>query len=312
MSLYANTGIGDALHDMDSLEAMLKKGGVPMQQVLSEMMVEDGRYLRSEKSYKGVTMQPDVVEVDGAMLDEVSGIFRSIQDFDIIKNAAIAKKDRDGHSMIDRIVSGGGKLGDDNAIGKRGVDSTTFSSKLWNLVDQLLLLSKADKVAGEAIEAIKRGEKPVIAVDKTMEASLKQFLEDNPAFDGEPINYNMKTLYRNYLERTRELLIKHDKNDPASWERIYLTDDQIGETASSLQAALEMIDNMKADLPSSPIDLIRTRIEEAGYSVAEITGRKYAIDYSGECRDSDSVQTAKPGTKASWRRSTPSMLAIWM
>ena len=46
MALYALTGISEGIPEDGSLLDVLKRGGVPLQQALSEMMAESGRYIR--------------------------------------------------------------------------------------------------------------------------------------------------------------------------------------------------------------------------------------------------------------------------
>ncbi len=152
-----------------------------------------------------------------------------------------------------------------------------------NLNDQMLLALKAEAVATEAIESIKKGESPVIYVDSTLEAALTRHLESSPANVGDEIDFSYRDLLRRYLERSREVLIQRDASDKNSTERYRLTDEELGpEAVEAYEMISNAIDKFDVNMPSSPIDLIRKRIEEAGYTVGEITGRKNTLNYSDD------------------------------
>jgi 2'-5' RNA ligase len=273
MDLYAKTGMGRAVDKPEDLPEAIKQGGVPLQQIVSEMLAEAGQYLRREKSFEGIEFQPKVVEIDLKQADNVSAIFRAIRDFDDAKEGAVA-------AVEENVVSAGGGMGNDNSTGDSGVTSTNFSSILWNIVDQQLMALKADKAADEAIEAWKAGKVPVIGVDNTMEAALGYYLEANPTKKGERIGFTFKSVLQRYLDRSREILIKHDKDDPSTWERHRLTDAELGpDGVAAYKAVQDLIDAFDAQIPASPIDWMRYRLEKAGMKVAEITGRSAGIDY---------------------------------
>lgn len=274
MDLYSRAGIGRAVEDVSKLPELMKDGGVPLQQVLSEMLVEAGLYLRRERSYDGVKFEPKVAKVNLETADVAATAFRAINDFSNAMAESVGEVEK-------QIVGSGGKRGKDSATGNAGVVNTNFSSILWNVTSQMLFALKADAAATEAIASWKAGKTPVIVVDETMESKLDDFVEANGIAYGDLADYSFKDLLHSYLERSREILIKKDKEDPESWYRHRLTDDELGEVALSYyDAALEEIEKFDAELPSSPIDWIRHRLQEAGMSVTEITGRESMLDYS--------------------------------
>ena len=278
MDLYSRAGIRDAIQDQDKLRRIVS-AGIPMQQAISEMLVEAGLMLRRERSFHGVDFKPKAVTVGTEAPDKTSEIFRSINAFSHYASAAAGTVEED-------IVSSGGKLGDDNSTGTAGVDSTNFTSILWNLTDQMLTSMKADEVANEAIASAKRGERPVIVVDNTMETALDRFVEENGSKFDNPIAFGFRDYLKHYLERTREILIKHDRTDPNSWERVRLTDEELGPAGvHAYNEALGLINKFDQKMPASPIDWMRYRMQAAGLKVAEITGRESMIEY-----DSDNVE----------------------
>lgn len=275
MDLYGRAGLALAVANPADLPQVIAEGGVPLQQVVSEMMAEGGLMLRRERSFDGVQFTPKVVDVGLEKADAVSGVFRSIHKFSESIQDAIAQ-------IEEEIVSQGGELGDDEATGTAGVESTNFTSLIWNITDQMLLSLKSDAVADAAIESFNSGEAPVVVVDNTMESALDRYLEENPAKVGDPIEFSFRDLLRHYLERSREILIKEDRDDPKTWIRRYLSDEEIGPEALGLYgSAANLIEGFTENLPASPIDWIRHRLEKAGINVAEITGRDNIINYVG-------------------------------
>lgn len=274
MDLYAKTGMTDAVAKAEDLPEAIARGKVPLQQVVSEMLTEAGAYMRRERSFDGVEFAPKVVDVGLEKADKVAEIFRAIQAFDVAKEEAASAMEED-------VVSAGGQRGKDSATGSAGVQSTTFSSILWNLTNQMLLSLKAEHAAKEAVESWRRGETPVIALDNTLESGLDHYLEANPAKDGDEISFTYRDLVRRYLERSREVLVKHDVNDKGSWEQVRLTDEQLGPEGVELyRKAEELIEAFGEDIPASPIDKMRQVMEAAGMKVAEVTGRKHMVRYA--------------------------------
>ncbi len=94
-----------------------------MQQVVSEQLVESGAYLRRERSFDGIEFAPKVTEVDLKAVDRTARVFRLIDIFDRLKEESVKK-------MNKALTSAGSKRRDDSSTGKKGIQSTTFSSIL--------------------------------------------------------------------------------------------------------------------------------------------------------------------------------------
>jgi hypothetical protein len=284
MDLYAKTGMTAATgQDGDSLASSIAAGGVPLQQIVSQQLVESGAYLRRERSFDGVEFKPEVYDVSTEGAEQSAAIFRAINAFDKIKGKLVEEELEDG------VTSAGGSIKPDWATGEAGMTSTNFSSILWNLTDQMLLAVKSDVIADEAIASIKRGESPVIYVDATMEAALNAYIESSGLQVGEKSEFSFRDLLQRYLDRSREVLVQRDVADKDSYEQVRLTDEQLGKIGlAAFNRAQELIDNFSADLPASPIDWIRKRIEDAGYSFGEYTGRQVVMRY--ETSDTATVE----------------------
>ncbi|MBD2309382.1 strawberry notch C-terminal domain-containing protein [Chroococcidiopsis sp. FACHB-1243] len=83
------------------------------------------------------------------------------------------------------------------------------------------------------------------------------------------------------MERSRDVIIGNPYGDK---ERHRLTDQELGSkgvaTYERILSRIEQID--LSAVPISPIDYIKSRLSQSGYSVNEVTGRKDVIDYSAD------------------------------
>lgn len=276
MDLYAKAFGPGVLARFPRLAETIAKGGVPLQQVISEMLAEAGVYMRREKSFEGIDFGTQEVKVDMKIADEAGRVFSAITEFDRVKQLAI-------ETIRTNVVSAGGGIGQNAAASQAGVDSTEFASVMHNIIDQQLIALKADQVAEEAIATWKSGEVPVIAIDNTMEGLLDEWAAANNATDGDKIDYEFSATMHRYLEKVRTLTIKPDRTDPDTWYQHYMTDDELGPTALAVyNSTKDMIERFaRHNLTASPIDAIRSKLKDAGMRVAEVTGRKNAIEYRG-------------------------------
>ena len=276
MDLYAKTGMADSVTSEESLPEIIERGGVPLQQVLSEMLVEAGAMLRRERSYDGVEFGAKTEKVDRQIVDDTAEMFSAINDLDRIKQRIVKSR-----KFKKWLVSNGLVDKKDQSTGKAGLSSVTFSATAHNLVSQMLLSMKADAAADAAIAAHARGEVPVIALDNTLESALNHYLEDNPANVGDDIDFGFNSLASRYLERSRDVLLEDRENRTS--RQLRLPDEVLGpEGVAAYEKARELVDNFGHGVSASPIDRIRQRLEDAGLSVSEITGRKLAINYDGD------------------------------
>lgn len=197
------------------------------------------------------------------------------------------------------------------SIPEVGVKYSTFSSRFYNITRAFMLAINGDNAADAAIQARKEGRKPFIIIENTMESILAEMLRDD--FDGAmqdlvddtivdslattPVDADREVDSKNGATRLsilqtgkkmgfRELLHRYADNVFFAWEvkyrgktvvsrkRLELKVDG-GEKA--LKLIRELIDRIP-DVPLSPLDMFRERIESAGLSFREITGRKLRLE----------------------------------
>lgn len=249
----------------DMIEA-ISQGGVTLQEIMSKQLVQSGQMIRRERSFQGVTIDwmPVSEEEDAVQrkqFDEVSSIFSDIRAFQKDYITPIVE------GISEELSEEGGYSDLQQGTAELGVTNTPFASKMYNLVNQLLFSLKADAVANRVIENLKNGFKPVISFTNTMEGFLDEAPKDTP-MDKVP-NFSA-TLMRalDGVMRYTETNLKGEK------ENKFFTMNDLPEAGQNKYYEIrEKIENLSADLPISPMDAIKMKIQKAGYKVGEITGR---------------------------------------
>ena len=249
----------------DMIEA-ISQGGVTLQEIMSKQLVQSGQMIRRERSFQGVTIDwmPVSEEEDAVQrkqFDEVSSIFSDIRAFQkdyitpIVEGISEELSEQGGYSDLQQ------------GTAELGVTNTPFASKMYNLVNQLLFSLKADAVANRVIENLKNGFKPVISFTNTMEGFLDEAPKDTP-MDKVP-NFSA-TLMRalDGVMRYTETNLKGEKVN-----KFFTVNDLPEAGQNKYYEIREKIENLSADLPISPMDAIKMKIQKAGYKVGEITGR---------------------------------------
>lgn len=272
MDLYSKTDMRLAVKAGTLAEA-IERGGVPLQQAVASQLVESGQYIRRERSFDGILYNTPPVKVNHQTAENISSVMRSIRAFDTAKQSAI-------ENLKTQVKAEAKALMGETATGAAGVHSTNFTSLMHNLIDQMLLGLKADAAVGEAIAALKRGEKPVITVANTMGSFIEHYVEENDLKPGDALGLSFGDMLQRYLERSRDVLVG---NAFGHKERKRLTDAELGAGGvAAYKRTKELIEKTDwSAIPVSPIDYMKSKIEAEGFKVGEITGRQHAIDYRG-------------------------------
>lgn len=278
MPVYFKTDIGEAVADDNTLMAAMAAGGLPLQTVVSNNLVKAGQMFRRERSYDGVSIESRADTEHKAehvkLSDETTLALRAIVSADrTFHNAYVKALQKELEKEGSRVLDMAGNQA------QQSVDHTQFSSVVHNFVRQMLLGLKAQEAANDAVRSIKRGEKPLIAVEGTMGSFLAEYAENNSIKVGDSLGlFDYRTVLTRALERSRYIVrqlpngdkvkeyIPMGKLDPLSFE--------------AYTNAQAVIDKLKIDIPVSPIDWMRDQITKAGYTVAEVTGRNLSVDYS--------------------------------
>lgn len=280
MDLYgAKTGMRAAVENLEQLAETIAQGGVPMQQIVTSQLAQMGQYIRRERSFDGVTYDLVPIEVDKKAYDDIAGILAGIFRISVGFVKPAIKEISDSIREGAKGASGGMGVGD------AGASTTSFGSVMHNLINQMLLASKAQGTIDRALVKLKEGKKPVITVANTMGAFIQEFAQENNAENGDLLDLTFNNLLKRYLRRTLRYLEKRPfSSEPA--EEHWLEPDDLGAEGAALYHEIEAaIDALSlGNMPVSPIDYMRSKLIAAGYKVGEITGRTEAADYRADGR----------------------------
>lgn len=276
MPIYAmKTAIADCNMTKDDLVDAITKGGVALQEILSAQLVAEGQMMRRERSFEGV-------EVNYISLDEKAEEHRAISDnITKILRDIIAFQSTYIEKMVEELdeiaVAEGKEIELREGTSQAGVDNLPYFSKVFQVIHQMLFAIKADGVAERAITRLKEGKKPVIAFASTMGSFIESMENEQgmPVTDGDTINADFSEVLRRGLDGIMRYTEKDIDGNPV-YKRFELSDLSRG-AGQEYERIMEKIQTVATGISISPIDIIIKRIKEAGYSIAEVTGRKYEI-----------------------------------
>ena len=269
MPIYAlRTAMNQGGLKASDLIDAVKRGGATLQEIMSQALTQCGQMIRRERDMTGVTIDwkaiddPEVVAEQREQYDSIIGLFNDIINFQ--RTYVSAYVDRRNEELAEVQSSMGIKRGTEAL----GIKNQPFASKAFNTVQQVLLSLKAKSAAERAIDYLKQGMKPVIALSNTNES------QTNKIKLGEEMDApDLGTSLKKGLEGTLRYTSKNAKDESESG---YINLKDLGADAVEAYHALEeKIRKTSTGLSLSPIDVIRDTLENAGYSVGEMTGRQY-------------------------------------
>ena len=278
MPLYAiRTAMSQAKVEPDKLISIIEKGGVTLQEIMSRELTNAGQMVRRERDMSDVVTDwktindPETVRRARENYDRTIAAFNAIIKFqeDYVKPMVDAM-DKELAVMAE---SAGIKRGTD----KMGVENVPFASKTYNYTKQLMLALKVDAIANEVDAEIKAGRHPVIALESTMESSIKDYSAGEviaePTFSA--------SLLRG-LDTVMQYTIK-DENGKEQHARY--SPKQLGPAGEKAYYELQdFIRESTSDIFISPLDAIIERLHEMGYKVGELTGRNLYVERDSEGR----------------------------
>jgi hypothetical protein len=280
MPIYAmKTAMSEANMSKNALVEGIEKGGVALQEVLSAQLVQHGQMIRRERSFEGI-------EVNYITLDEKATEHKAISDniTQIVRDVIAFQKnfiDAEVESL-DRIAA---KTNTGSNVEKRkgtkgaGVDSTPYFSKVFQVVNQMLFAIKAEAVADRAILRLKEGKKPVIAFSSTMGSFIESLTDadgQSKNEDGTKINADFATVLQKGLDGVLRYT-ERDETGKSVFRKFEITD-LSPEAQAEYNRIASQIRSISSGIVISPIDLVKQKLVQAGYRVAEVTGRKLEVE----------------------------------
>lgn len=274
MPIYAlRTAMNEGGMKSSDLIDAVKRGGATLQEIMSQTLTQCGQMIRRERDMTGVTIDwkaiddPERVQEQREQYDSIIGLFNDIINFQ--KKYVSGYVDKRNEELAEIQSTIGIKKGTDSL----GIKNQPFASKAFNTVQQVLLSLKAKSAAERAIDYLKQGMKPVIALNNTNESQT-----GNLALGEEMDAPDLGTSLKKGLEGTLRYTQKDAKDNSESG---YIKLEDLGDEAIEAYHELEKkIEQTSTGLSLSPIDVIKNELEKAGYKVGELTGRQTEFVYN--------------------------------
>ena len=285
MAIYTmGTSVGKLFNGDDAaLTAAFARFGVPFQEWVSSFLAANGEYIRRESSFEGITFN-EMLTTQGMDADAKADAEEREREASDAFGAFV----RQMLEIQSRQKSLGGMVKRAHGKDAPRVQFTEWSSVIHNFLGFISTAVKSRRAADLAVEALWRGESPVVTLYNTMESRLREIGEGNRAtprvmleemarktvnveFDGQTVNLTDLT------SRQRAKMLRYmteDQLDPLVREAKRMMD-ITAHTAGRLEAL---------DIPASPIDYVAGRIRDAGFGVLEVTGRELEASPSGIVR----------------------------
>mgnify|MGYP002769018840 CR=1 FL=1 len=274
MPIYAlRTAMNDGGMKSSDLIDAVKRGGATLQEIMSQTLTQCGQMIRRERDMTGVTIDwkaiddPERVQEQREQYDSIIGLFNDIINFQkkYVSNYVDERNDE-----LAAIQS---TMGIKKGTAALGIKNQPFASKAFNTVQQVLLSLKAKSAAERAIDYLKQGMKPVIALSNTNESQT-----DKIKFGEEMDAPDLGTSLKKGLEGTLRYTQKDAKDNSESG---YIKLSDLGDEAVEAYHELEKkIEQTSTGLSLSPIDVIKNELQKAGYKVGELTGRQTEFVYN--------------------------------
>lgn len=274
MPIYAlRTAMNEGGMKSSDLIDAVKRGGATLQEIMSQTLTQCGQMIRRERDMTGVTIDwkaiddPERVQEQREQYDSIIGLFNDIINFQKKYVSSYVDERNDELAVIQST------MGIKKGTAALGIKNQPFASKAFNTVQQVLLSLKAKSAAERAIDYLKQGMKPVIALNNTNESQT-----GNLALGEEMDAPDLGTSLKKGLEGTLRYTQKDAKDNSESG---YIKLSDLGDEAVEAYHELEKkIEQTSTGLSLSPIDVIKNELQKAGYKVGELTGRQTEFVYN--------------------------------
>jgi hypothetical protein len=268
----------------EELLKVIAKDPISLQEALNHEIALSGSLISRELDNRAVVKEfamATEVERNRMLSDKVSAILMEMSYLcGDVTNLVNERK-----SEIKQVLKG---LPEKEREGSRmNVSSMNFGSRFHAISRQFLLAVKAEQCVREALAAIGRGEKPIIAVQHTGESLLAAAVADARAPGGEELDasavagrnvvlakpVSFKDLLHRYAMRITEI------KETGHYGDVSYRKADSKEMRAAIVHIKKKIDELPDDLTLTPLDYFRYRMGQEGFSVGEVSGRTLAARY---------------------------------
>ena len=309
MVVYAKkTVLNEAGLEDDALVSAINKGGVALQEIISSQLVSSGQLLRRERPYAGVEVNWRTLTAEAPVhrsrSDEMMAILRDVIEFQHNHVDPYLK------AMNDQMADS--QAGKTKGTGEAGISNTPMFSRVFNMIFQMLFGIKAEAVANHAVDRLRSGKKVLITFQSTMGAFLEGLQGDDEDGEGAGDENGMEMKVDTRVKATFDIVLERVLNlalaitikaaNGTSTKKFIPVDDLSPAAQADYSSLMLRIKNVTTDVNISPIDLVTKIIKQAGFGVAEVTGRGLFLDLSEDNRTGYVRRRQRENTSDAFRR----------
>lgn len=335
MPLYYKTNMRLAAADMNSLIGVFEEGGVVMQQIANAMLAQDGQYIRRERTYDGVPFETKINEEtkdrDRALADEYTTGLRTLLNVSNRINKATDSLNDIMARIGKRVRAAAVKLETAEFASQihNFVSQYLLAIKAESAAQQAI---KAIKEGHETQDGTKKKHKVILALQNTNEGPITELKKRGFELSYKGILLktldNLRTITSGKGKNTTVIYISNTPDpefskmsDRELENNLLIIEESVNELGEPIRIgrpnekaatelfrrlantvftdAEETIENLDlGDMPISPIDYIRQRLENAGIKTGELTGREVGIDENGETYSRTGEEISQKGQLA--------------
>jgi hypothetical protein len=295
--------------DVAGLGEVLSRGGEEMLESISTALVQDGSLVRREKDLSALTFDtliPDdeTVARNRALSNALAEILNRMCELSgDVKNivSAANKEYAIAESKIPASEQHGSRM---------RASSMNFGSRLASINQQFIMAIKLEPTIEHVLAQIKKGLKPVIALENTGESLASYVIAQKTEYGhmtdrildiegrlalGDLDSDTEKTLQEELAQLNQEIQKRQSNivlDEPPQFRDLLVvmlerlqeikTQGRYGEVTIEKPSSIEFLSAVREvealierfpDLPLTPIDILNARITAAGYAPAEVSGR---------------------------------------
>jgi len=292
--------------DLLTLPETLKAGGEALQEAISTNMARDGVLIRREHDFSHLTFHTrnpeDLRRANNVLLaNDLSEILAGLSYLSGDVARVVAEMNK-GYSKEWEDIPESDRHGS-----RMKATSMNFGSRLYSLNRQFLLGIKIEDAVEASLTSLQEGRKPVIAVENTGEALLRQVISKRLGIDtleaellemdeAGALSAEDKTRREDLVRSINSALQEASLDEPPQYRELLESMlDRIGvikvqgrygdvsreapqseeyhEAAEALREKIRVF----PDLPLTPIDVIKKQLAMRGHPVAEVSGRTASL-----------------------------------
>lgn len=307
-------------YNRQQLVEAIGRAGLIGQEVFVDMLTKNGMYIRREHSYKGVNFGTTKVTTDvNAEIERSDNFGKIITSSQTIVNRIKTELKDIARNNAERLIGLTGHytdtgeaveitrgliLGARAEAGERSLGQANITSPFsiaHNHLNAFLVAMKIENTANAVVKAIQNGEKPVIGLQNTQEALLKDLTI------GTTTHMTFSDSLRRVVDSAGTSTITITEPSSRRKIKIDIPPELVGSDVIN-QAKNEIVKLVDSEffksLPISPIDMLIKRIEEIGtqklgypVKVGEITGRETRLQYDETGRSAKVLKRIKTVTE---------------